>query len=77
MERFLSPQECARLTTPLRDYEADQPLYIAVIRLLIFTGARCGEIEQLRWEWVQGPRLMLADSKTCAKVVYPTGKLPM
>jgi len=37
---------------------------------LIFTGARCGEIEQLRWEWVQEPRLMLPDSKTGAKIVY-------
>lgn len=70
MERFLSPHEYARLATALRDYEAEQPLYVAAIRLLIFTGARCGEIEQLRWEWVQEPRLMLPDSKTGAKIVY-------
>lgn len=63
-------REYARLATALRDYEAEQPLYVAAIRLLIFTGARCGEIEQLRWEWVQEPRLMLPDSKTGAKIVY-------
>ena len=42
---------------------------ISVI-LLIYTGARCGEIEGLRWEWVQPPRLMLPDSKTGAKNIY-------
>lgn len=71
MERFLDSQEYARLATALRDYEAEQPLHVAAIRLLIFTGARCGEIENLRWEWVQEPRLMLPDSKTGAKIVYP------
>lgn len=70
MERFLDSNEYARLATALRDYEAEQPLYVAAIRLLIFTGARCGEIEQLRWEWVQEPRLMLPDSKTGAKIIY-------
>lgn len=70
MERFLERCEYARLATALRDYEAEQPLYVAAIRLLIFTGARCGEIEQLRWEWVQEPRLMLPDSKTGAKIIY-------
>ncbi len=70
MERFLSAHEYARLATALRDYEAEQPLYVHAIRLLIYTGARCGEIEKLRWEWVQEPRLMLPDSKTGAKIVY-------
>lgn len=45
MERFLANHEYARLATALRDYETEQPLYVAAIRLLIFTGARCGEIE--------------------------------
>ena len=70
MERFLANHEYAWLATALQDYEAEQPLYVAAIRLLIFTGARCGEIEQLRWEWVQEPRLLLPDSKTGAKIVY-------
>lgn len=50
MERFLANHEYARLATALRDYETEQPLYVAAIRILIFTGARCGEIEQPRWE---------------------------
>ncbi len=59
-----------RLANALRDYEAEQLLYVAAIRLLIFTGARCGEIEQMRWEWVQEPRLMIPDSKTGSRTVW-------
>ena len=40
------------------------------IRLIIYTGARRGEIENLHWEWVQLPRIMLPDSKTGPKVLY-------
>ncbi|MFN9308353.1 MAG: hypothetical protein ACK5WJ_00005, partial [Gemmatimonas sp.] len=43
---------------------------VQAIRLLIYTGARHGEVVGLRWEWVQPPRLMLPDSKTGAKIVY-------
>jgi integrase len=45
-------------------------LTVQAIRLLIYTGARHGEVVGLRWEWVQRPRLMLPDSKTGAKIVY-------
>ena len=38
--------------------------------LIIYTGARRGEIETLRWEWIQPPRLMLPDSKTGPKIIY-------
>jgi integrase len=40
------------------------------VRLLLFTGARLGEILNLRWEWVQPPRLLLPDSKTGAKTIW-------
>lgn len=70
MERFLSPREYARLATALNYFEDEHPRSAAAIRLLIFTGARCGEVEKLRWEWVQEPRLMLPDSKTGPKIVY-------
>jgi integrase len=44
---------------------------ITAIHLLILTGARCGEILSLRWEWVdlEGGRLNLPDSKTGEKTV--------
>lgn len=70
MERYLSPGEYGQLARALGDYEEENPLPVAAIRLLIYTGARRGEIERLRWEWVQPPRLMLPDSKTGAKILY-------
>ncbi len=70
MERFLSAREYGQLATALNDFEVERSAVVAAIRLLIYTGARCGEIENLRWEWVQEPRLMLNDSKTGAKIVY-------
>lgn len=70
MERFLSAREYGQLATALNHFEAKHSAVIVAIRLLIFTGARCGEIENLRWEWVQEPRLMLPDSKTGAKIIY-------
>ncbi len=70
MERFLSPSEYGQLATALNDFESEYPLAVAAIRLMMYTGARRGEIEMLRWEWVQPPRLMLPDSKTGAKIVY-------
>lgn len=70
MERFLSAREFQRLATSLQAFERDEPMAVLAIRLLIYTGARRGEIEGLRWEWVQPPRLMLPDSKTGARIVY-------
>ncbi len=45
---------------------------IAAIRLLLFTGARLGEILGLRWDYVDIERacLRLPDSKTGQKVLY-------
>ena len=70
VERFLSAREFYRLAASLRAFEEGDPLTVHVIRLLIYTGARHGEIVGLRWEWVQPPRLMLPDSKTGAKIIY-------
>ena len=73
-ERFLSSEELSRLGQALAKVEEDKtysPFLVAVIRLLIFTGARLGEILSLKWEDVdfQGRRLILADSKTGKKVI--------
>lgn len=37
--------------------EAKAPAQVAIIRLLLYTGARVGEVRDLRWEWVHPPRL--------------------
>jgi integrase len=69
-ERFLSPTEYRRLGQVLRAFEPAAPDMVALVRLLILTGARCGEIASLRWEDVHPPRLRLPDSKTGPKFVY-------
>jgi integrase len=51
---------------------------IAAFRLLIFTGARLGEVLTLRWEWIDASQgiARLPDSKTGAKNLYvPPGAL--
>lgn len=69
-ERFLSPPEFRRLARQLDAEEGSFPAHVAIIRLLIFTGARVGEIRDLEWDWVQLPRLLLPDSKTGAKTIW-------
>jgi integrase len=72
-ERFLSGDELARLGAAIEAAEAEgrNAMGLAVIRLLVTTGARKGEIEALRWDEVDFERsaLRLRDSKTGAKVV--------
>jgi integrase len=74
-ERALSPLELARLGQAMQAAEAagtERPEALALVRLLLFTGARVGEILTLRWEWIDlpGRRLRLPDSKTGAKTIY-------
>ncbi|WP_295635907.1 integrase arm-type DNA-binding domain-containing protein [Novosphingobium sp.] len=73
MERYLSAREFARLSSILRGFEESHPIAVQAIRLLIYTGARRSEVLNLRWEWVQPPRLMLPDSKTGPKIIYLNG----
>ena len=70
VERYLTPGEYRRIGAALREAEADRPSEVAIARLLLFTGARVGEIKILRWEWVKPPRLLLPDSKTGPKVIW-------
>ncbi len=48
-ERFLNPEELARLGTVLREQEATQPAAVAALRLIAFTGLRREEACGLRW----------------------------
>lgn len=50
--------------------EAERPEIVAALRLLIYAGARQGEIASLCWEYVQPPPFALLDSKTGPKTIY-------
>ena len=73
LTRFLSTDELRRLhraldrharITPQRARQAD------IIRLLLLTGCRRGEILALRWNAVDGDTIALADAKTGPRKVY-------
>ena len=73
-ERYLSPDELARLGKALAEMEQEGlelPSVITAVRLLIFTGCRREEILSLKWEHIDLERacLRLPDSKTGAKTV--------
>jgi integrase len=70
-ERMLSPAELARLGDALAGY-GGSPYAVAAVKLLVFTGARLGEVLGLRWEWVDFERgeARLPDSKTGAKTLH-------
>ncbi len=75
--RFLSADELGRLGAALSDAERDNtedPMAIAAIRLLIFTGARLSEILTLTWKMVNVGigALVLPDSKTGFKTIQLT-----
>ena len=48
-ERFLSTAEVRRLGEVLVRHEADHPQAVTIIRLLLLTGCRTGEIVTLKW----------------------------
>jgi integrase len=74
-ERYLSADEFARLGDALAAAAAEgteSTFAIAAIRLLILTGARLGEILQLKWAYVDLAQsaLRLPDSKTGRKTIW-------
>lgn len=70
-ERYLSQSELMMLGDVLRKAD-ENPMAIAILKLLIFTGARKGEIESLKWEMVdfEGGYLRLPESKTGEKTIH-------
>lgn len=74
-ERTLQPSEIAALGNALRDYEQNggNPAVVAIIRLLIFTGARRSEIAALRWGEVDFNRDVIRLGATRHKTGAATG----
>ena len=73
MTRFLSREETARLHAELVRCVSERPSRQAqadIIRLLLFTGCRRGEILHLKWKEVGDDVLDLSDSKTGPRRVY-------
>ena len=54
-ERMLSPAELARLGDALAAHDGS-PYAVAAVKLLVFTGARLGEVLGLKWEWIDFER---------------------
>ena len=70
--RFLSRDELDRLHRTLDACERERPSRASqadIIRLLLLTGCRRGEILHLRWDEVHGDTLRLTDSKTGPRAV--------
>ena len=70
MERFLTTGEIARLNAVLVRDEFWCPNVVAVVRLLMLTGCRVGEILSLEWGWIKGKRIFLPDSKSGPRTVW-------
>ena len=70
--RFLSQDEIARVHAALDAHRGrgSGRQQAAIIRLLLLTGCRKGELVGLRWKEVDGEQLRLVDSKTGPRTVY-------
>ena len=69
-ERFLSRDELRRLARTLDRHESSRPLHVAVVRLLLLTGCRKGELVTVEWSSYREGHLFLPDSKTGPRTVW-------
>ena len=77
MTRFLSREEIRRLHAVLDAHVAERPVNAPaadIIRLLLLTGCRRGEILHLQWREVGEDVLELVDSKTGPRTVFLSPK---
>ena len=69
-ERFLSSDEIRRVVGVLNCYVKTRPFQVAVIRLLLLTGCRKGELLTLKWQDYREGKLFLRDSKSGPRTVW-------
>ena len=69
-ECFLTAEEMARLNAVLTRDEFRCPHIVAIVRLLMLTGCRFGEIAALEWDWIKEKRIFLPDSKSGPRTVW-------
>ncbi len=69
-ECFLMPQQIQKLGQVLSAHEKRHRHQVALIRLLLLTGCRKGELLNLQWSFYRDGHLHLPDSKTGAKIIY-------
>ena len=67
---YLTDDEFAALGRALDGAEAEWPVAVAVVRFLLYTGARKSEALRLKWEYVHGDRAVLPDSKTGPRTIW-------
>ena len=68
--QFLNENELTKLGVYLDKHEGMYPHEVALIRLLVLTGARTNEIKSLEWSFYKEGHLYLKDSKTGAKTIF-------
>lgn len=69
-ERFLSPDEIRRVAEVLNRHDETRPAQAAVVRLLLLTGCRKGELLTLKWRDYREGKLFLRDSKSGPRTVW-------
>ena len=69
-ERFLTTEEMARLNAVLTRDEFWCPHIVAIVRLLMMTGCRLGEVLSLEWDWIKNKHINLPDSKSGPRTVW-------
>jgi len=62
--RHLTEAELWRVGVALDELEARYPYQVGVVRVLLFTGCRIGEVLALRWDSMAGPDIYVGTSKT-------------
>ena len=67
---YLSDVEFAALGWALARVEDEYPVGVAVVRFLLYTGARKSEALGLRWEHVHDDRAVLPDSKSGPRTIW-------